>query len=240
MTSKGYKRFKNRLDYFRTDNEVAEIIVVNKELLKGDNTIFKNVNLTNHPLLSNRENKPNSRGLVVQHLRKTIYVAFIKDMYEEVTEYIHYILQQGAMNGADTKRLVGEHNIEMTANDILSKNNKKEIVQAVMMQIFRQLENQQSTIKLISSIKNKLGLSINQELINKALPFLESRHIFVHADGKPDQAFLNKYPNIKLDSKKRILLNSAFANDAYDAINNLVSALDKEMIDRNYLSASEL
>lgn len=27
MASKGYRRFKNRLEYFRTDNEVAEIIV---------------------------------------------------------------------------------------------------------------------------------------------------------------------------------------------------------------------
>lgn len=101
MASKGYKRFKSRLEYFRTDNEIAEIIVLNKELLKGDNAIFKKVNAVKHPLLSNRTNNANSRRLVINHLRKTIYVAFIKDMYEEVTEYIRYILQEGAMNGAD-------------------------------------------------------------------------------------------------------------------------------------------
>ena len=47
MASKGYKRFKNRLEYFRTDNEVAEIVVLNKELLKGNDTIFKRVDALN-------------------------------------------------------------------------------------------------------------------------------------------------------------------------------------------------
>lgn len=40
MSSKGYRRFKKRLEYFRTDNEVSEIIVQNKELLKGADVIF--------------------------------------------------------------------------------------------------------------------------------------------------------------------------------------------------------
>lgn len=51
MSSKGYKRFKNRLDYFRTDNEVAEIILLNKELLKGHDTIFNKVDNINHPCI---------------------------------------------------------------------------------------------------------------------------------------------------------------------------------------------
>ena len=111
MSSKGYRRFKSRLEYFRTDNEVAEIIVQNKELLKGSDVIFNKVTMEKHPLLYNRTNNANSRKLVVNHLRKTIYVSFIKDMYEEVTEYIRYILQEGAMNGVDPRRLVGEHNV---------------------------------------------------------------------------------------------------------------------------------
>ena len=71
MSSKGYKRFKNRLDYFRTDNEVAEIILLNKELLKGHDTIFNKVDNINHPLLSKRGNNANSRGLVVKHLHRS-------------------------------------------------------------------------------------------------------------------------------------------------------------------------
>lgn len=240
MSSKGYRRFKDRLEYFRMDNEVADIIVQNKELLKGVNTIFKRVKAEKHPLLYNRTNNTNSRRLVVNHLRRTIYVSFIKDMYEEVTEYIRYILQEGAMNGVDPNRLVGEHSVSMKANEILSMSTKREIVQSIMNQIFQQLENERSTIALISKMKNKLGLSIAQRLIDAALPFLEIRHIFVHSDGKPSHAFLEKYPTIRLDEHNRILLNSTFVEEAYNSINALLIAIDNDMISKNYISASEL
>ena len=109
-----------------------------------------------------------------------------------------------------------------------------------MDQIFQQLENERSTITLISKIKNKLGLTIEQQLVDDALPFLEIRHIFVHSDGKPNSAILEKYPTIQLDEHHRILLNSTFAKKAYDAVNNLLIAIDNDMISKNYISASEL
>lgn len=43
MASKGYRRFKNRLEYFKMNSEMAEILVLNKELLKGEDFIFKKV-----------------------------------------------------------------------------------------------------------------------------------------------------------------------------------------------------
>ena len=172
MSSKGYRRFKSRLEVFRMDNEVAEIIVQNKELLKGSDVIFNKVTMEKHPLLDNRTNNANSRSLSCKPSRKTIYVSFIKDMYEEVTEYIRYILQEGAMNGVDPRRLVGEHNVnDAKANEILSMSTKREIIQSIMDQIFQQLENERSTITLISKIKNKLGLTIEQQLVDDALPF---------------------------------------------------------------------
>ena len=85
-----------------------------------------------------------------------------------------------------------------------------------------------------------MGLSIEQQLIDNALPFLEIRHIFVHSDGKPNSVFLEKYPAIQLDEHNRILLNSAFAKEAYNSINNLLIAIDNDMISKNYISASEL
>lgn len=219
---------------------MAEILVLNKELLKGEDFIFKKVEPDKYPLLANRTNNANSRGLVVKHLRKTIYVAFIKDMYEEVTEYIRYILQEGVMNGADPNRLVGEHNVNMKANDILSKGTKREIVQSIMEQIFQQLENERSTINLIPKINNKLGLTIEQALIDAAIPYLETRHIFVHSDGKPCEEFKRKYPDIRLDEHNRIALNYSFANAAYNAINSLLQEIDNKMIEKNYISPTEL
>ena len=144
------------------------------------------------------------------------------------------------MNGADPNRLVGEHNVNMKANDILSKGTKREIVQSIMEQIFQQLENERSTINLIPKIKNKLGLTIEQALIDAAIPYLETRHIFVHSDGKPCEEFKRKYPDIRLDKHNRIALNYSFANAAYNAINSLLQEIDNKMIEKNYISPTEL
>lgn len=239
MNSKGYKRFLDRLRYFRTDNEIVEVIVSNKELLKGDEYIFLNVSDEKHPILSKRQNNPNSRSLIVNHLRKTIYVAFIKDMYEEVTEYLRYVLKEAALNGVNPDRLIGEHNVNLKANQIISKSNKKEIISMIMEQVFQQLENERSTITLISKINSKLGLGIPKEIIEKAIPYLEIRHIFVHSDGKPCETFKNKYPEIKLEPKGRILLNFSFAQAAYSAVKNLILTIDNKMMNKEFFSSSE-
>lgn len=241
MISKGLQRFSTRLVQFRNDIEMADIIVINKEVIKGNNEkIFLKVSKDKHPQLSSRKNTKDSRTLVVHHLKKTLYVAFIKELYEEVTEYFKYILKQASENGAKPDRLVGEHKVKMTANEILSMSSKEEIVNSVLGQIFQQLENERSTINLIQSLQNKLGLKIDDAIIKEAIPYLKIRHIFVHADGKPDKEFRNLYPNIKLDSKKRIALTIPFHNDAYSKVYAMIKAFDKEMVKKKYISPNEL
>lgn len=240
MISKGYRRFKDRLRYFKQDIEFTEIVVLNKEMLKGDNAIFQRVSHDKFPILSKRENTPESRKLVVEHLRKTVYTSFIKDLYEEVTEYLKYILKEAALNGAKPERLVGAHRVQMSANDILLKRDKQEIVEAIMLQIFQQLEGERSTIELIKKIKNKLGINLQDKLVDDAVPYLEIRHILVHSDGKPTEEFKNKYPTIKLDKKRKISLNYKFAQSAYNSIDLLLKQIDSEMMNLNYLSNSEI
>ena len=240
QSSNGYRRFKSRLDYFLTDKEFVDVIVKNKELLKGNDVIFAGVTAKKHPVLSKRTNSADSRILVVAHLRKTIYVAFMKDMYEEVAEYMRYVLREGAINGVDANRLVGEHNVNMKANDILLLSKRKELVSHIMEQIFQKLESERSTIELLKKINDKLGLKIENNLINDALPFLEVRHILVHSDGKPNQDFKRKYPTIKLDAKGKVELNARFVESAYSSINSLLLAMDQAMIESGYISKSEL
>lgn len=233
MKSKGYQKFETRLVYFREDLELADVLFLNKEKLKSDDKIFMMVNADKHPLLSGRESKQGSRTNVMTHLKKSIFVSFLKEMYEEVTEYIRYILLQGSINGVDSKRIVGEHNFKMQAKDILSLATKEDVIRAVTDQIFQQLEAERSTIELFQKTKNKLGLNISQELIDSSIPYLICRHIFVHSDGKPNDEFKAKYPEIRLDNKNRIALDLEFLNAPYKSVNDLLKTYDAEMIQKN-------
>ena len=239
MKSKGYKKFENRMNYFRTDIELVDVLLKNKEAIKGDDKIFKNVKENIHPFLYDRKNSAGSRKIVMSHLKKTVYVSFIKDMYEEVTEYIRYILYQASLQGASASRIIGEHTFKMDANDILSLATRNEIIKAVIDQVFQQLEAERSTIELFKKTKKKLGLDIQQNLIDDVVPYMTCRHVFVHSDGKPNDDFKQKYPDIQLDDKGRIALTVEFLNQAYDAINTLLKAFDEEMIAKNYIPAGE-
>lgn len=239
MISKGYQRFINRLNFFRIDKEVCEIVLKNKDELAGDKKIFKGVSEKDYPLLNVRINNSSSRKLVMVHLVHTIYVAFVKELYEEVTEYIRYILKEGALNGANTDRLIGDNKVNLKANDILSKTTKKDIVGFIMDNIFQQIENERSTLELIKKIKDKLGLNIDNLFIDNALPYLLLRHIFVHADGKPDKKFIVKYKQFSLDSKRKIKLTTNILNEAYSNVNALLQKMDEEMIRLNYISETE-
>lgn len=239
MKSKGYKKFENRMNYFRTDVELVDVLSKNKEAIKGIGIIFKKVTEDHHPLLYSRQATKGSRKIVMSHLKKTVYVSFFKDMYEEVTEYIRYILYQASLQGATANRIIGEHTFKMGANDILSLATKNEIIKAVIDQVFQQLESERSTIELFQKTKNNLDLNIQQNLIDDAVPYMTCRHIFVHSDGKPNDEFKQKYQDIHLDDKGRIALNMDFLNKAYISINSLLKAFDEEMISKNYISIAE-
>ena len=240
MKSKGYQKFETRLVYFREDMELADVLFLNKEKLKSDDKLFLMVNAEKHPILSNRESTKGSRRNVMIHLKKSIFVSFLKEMYEEVTEYIRYILLQGSINGVDSNRIIGEHNFKMQANDVLRLATKEDVIKSVTDQVFQQLESERSTIELLQKTKNKLGLNIAQELIDESIPYLKCRHIFVHSDGKPNDEFKEQYPDIRLDSKGRIALNMEFLNAAYKSVNDLLKAYDAEMISNHYISQTEL
>lgn len=239
MKSKGYKKFENRMNYFRTDVELVDVLSKNKEAIKGNGTIFKKVIEDHHPLLFARQATKGSRGIVMSHLKNTVYVSFLKDMYEEVTEYMRYILYQASLQGVTANRIVGEHTFKMDANEILGLATKNEIIKAVVGQVFQQLEAERSTIELFRKTKNKLGLNIPQNMIDDAVPYMTCRHIFVHSDGKPNDDFIQKYPAIRLDEKGRIALNVEFLNKAYNSINALLKTFDDEMIAKNYISVAE-
>ena len=77
-------------------------------------------------------------------------------------------------------------------------------------------------------------------MIDESIPYLKCRHIFVHSDGKPNDEFKEKYPDIRLDSKGRIALDMEFLNAAYQSVNDLLKAYDAEMISNHYISQTEL
>lgn len=238
-TSKGYRRFKSRLEYFQDDIEVVSVFLKNKELLADNEKLFVSVTENGQPRLSKRKSTPGSRGVVIRHLRNTLFVSIIKDLYEEVLLYCAYVTDCAAQTSPMANRLVGEQNFTFSANDILSLPDRKSIVSLVISKVFRGLENKKDTLLLVSALNDRLNLGVSRDTIENALPYLEARHKFIHADGKADEKFKADFPDVELDDEDNIKLNVTIIQKVITTFNKLVVEYESAMKSNNLFPSEE-
>lgn len=238
-TSKGYRRFKSRIEYFQEDMEAVAVFLKNKELLADEDRIFKSVTESGQPRLYKRQNTSGSRSVVIRHLQNTLFVSVIKELYEEVLLYCVYATDCAAQTSPEANRLVGEQNVSFTANDILSQNDRKGIVSLVISKVFRGLENKKDTLLLVSALNDRLDLGVNRDTITNALPYLEARHKFIHADGLADAKYRADFPAMELDENGYIKLNSSIVQRAIVALKKLVTEYEEAMKANNLFPTEE-
>jgi hypothetical protein len=244
MTSKAHYAFTQKLSYFDDDIELIDVLktaVTNGDLTDpNSNRVFRHVNQQRHRHLSRRRNADGSREIAINHLRSTIYSSYIKDLYEEVTEYLRAILEQASRNGFNSGQIVGEHNFKMNASTVLGLGGWDEVCRVVAESVFQSLESERSTLELVRKMARKLGLGVDQALIDDALPYLEVRHFLIHADGRLSEEFRNEYPHIPRKQNGCINLTYSFVTNARDKANALIAAFDAEVIANGLLAPEDI
>ena len=238
--SKGYRSFSGRLGLFQVDLETVEFLYKNREQLAGSGAVSEGENKTMEPVLSDKLCTPFARTAAIGHLRNTLYVSIIKELYEEVLLYCSYISECASMMAPLANRLVGEQNCTFTANDILSKTTREEINKMVISEVFRKIENKKNTLLLVSAVNERLELGVSEETLQNALPYLEARHKFVHDDGLADEQFKEKYPNVKLDKKGYIKLDKTIMDKVFGLMLQLVREYDERMTANGLFPPGEL
>ncbi len=56
----------------------------------------------------------------------------------------------------------------------MALDSKEDIVARIMRDIFRKLENKRDTLLLIRELNERLGLDIDQGIVEKAMPYLDA------------------------------------------------------------------
>lgn len=242
MRSKAFHAFEQKLSYFEDDLELVEILrisVLNGDLTDtGSSNVLRHVDDIKHSHIGRRSNSDGSRKLVINHLRTTIYSSYVKDVYEELTNYLRTILEQAAENGIDAGRVVGEHAFKVDAKIILQAGDWSNVTKLVADSIFQSLESEKSTLKLIKKISNKLALGVNETLIIDVLPYLEVRHFLVHTNGKASYDFKRSYPHIKLNPKGKVVLGVDFVNELKTKLLALLAEFDRKVVDNGVVDVA--
>lgn len=232
LVTKAFHRFDQRVSAYDSDLELADIFIgtlirtrnTNQsvcEALGGRPEVHVNLHAT--------INTKASRNSVGRHFRKTLYSSFIKDLYEDFSEYLSTSLSRSALAGVDPTRFIGEVKLDLRAADILSQGNWDGVVRLLSEKIFRALEHERSTITLINKLSGRLGLGLDQAIVDAAMPYLDARHILIHRDGVADDVYKNTYPNVAL-AHGRIQLNFDFIAAARAAVRALARHIDEQLI----------
>jgi hypothetical protein len=233
MATKAFRTFTNRLAYFDDDIELVDVIRI--AIISGDlsdkksDLILNHVNPEIHKHLARRKNSDGARKLISSHIRKTIYSAYVKDIYEELTEYLRTILRQATEKGLNSGRLIGEHTFKVDGKAVLELKNWDNLCAFVADNVFQSLESERSTLKLLEKIASKLDLKVDKNKILLAIPYLEARHFLVHADGKLSDAYIAEHPHIE-HQENYLKLNYKFITQFRKTISELIEDYDKSVI----------
>lgn len=244
MQTKPHSRFFNRAAHLDADIELADIlkIAISDGALTANRGphLFDQVNPQQHPRLAARKNSSHNRQIAVNHLKATLCASFIKDIYEDAMQYFSEILEAAARHGLDPNRLIGEHKISIETNEILLAGSWPNVVHMVSQSVFRRLEGERNTKKLIEKVNSKLALGVAGSTIEAALPYFEIRHLLVHNDGKADQKFSDAFPTFAAKPDHKIKLDYSVLQHARSAVVALIDEFDRQIVSGNVVSRSEL
>jgi hypothetical protein len=220
--------------------DVIRTSVLHGQLSSADSKfVLSGVVKEKHAHLSRRGNSEGSRQNTINHLRASVYSSFVKDLYEEVTDYLKLILLQASKNSFETNRIIGEHGFKIDAKNILSLGGWAEVCRFITEAVFQALESERSTLGLLNKMCTKLGLNVEGKYFDAALPYLEVRHLLVHADGRLSAEYRAKYPHIKANNGV-VVLDYGFIVAAYKSVLALVQAFDVEILNKKVLLPDDL
>ena len=89
--------------------------------------------------------------------------------------------------------VAGKFGGALTYVEITKLGTMEKIEQEIVDTVFRKLENERSTKKLITGVLKGTNVTLAQERLDELLMYMELRHILVHRAGKLDQRFIEKY-----------------------------------------------
>lgn len=221
-------------------NSRTGVLNSSEALLPGDISKYERLHKRNLKGCSFGEN----RSAIFTHLKQTIFSSYIKESYEEVTEYLKVILKGAALSKkvSISQFVGGQSKLTITAFDIYQAGDFTSISDALIDKIFQELEKERSTLKLVKSVCGKLSLAGDENIINKSVCYLNIRHYLVHSDGKLPSDFIKELKDngiaVSCSKDGHIKLNYELIKEFRISVSSLVDHIDKLLIDSNFLSST--
>lgn len=130
---------------------------------------------------------------------------------------------------------------KLTFAEIVNLGDYSKISGLMVTKVFRKLENERSTTLLLEKVLNHTKITLDDNLKNKALMYLQMRHLFIHNKGLVDKVFVDSFGYLsKLKIGNKLPTNFDTINNALTIVFDLCGKIDCELIKNNLVSKREL
>ena len=188
----------------------------------------------NNHLHLNHPNDVKNVNRIFAFSRSKINEQVVVEVYRIFTDYMVHILRE--IFASSPKRLLSlasnKDDKQMSFMEILNAGTYDELQDQMSLKIYRSLERQKSTPKLLEKFIRVSGININQDLKRKALLFLEIRHLIIHNNSKADEKStqMNNEGLVSVNTRNRkITINFYLVNSAINSVFALCKAIDQEL-----------
>ena len=238
--SKSFQTFRSEIQYLKQHLQVIDASLTNsgrwlgKYKLKTDKiTKALGTTDTKHDTL----NHPVSDYLRIFNYTRSKNAEFSAiELYNAFSVYMKSILTE--MYKCNPIHIVGKAtgNPNFTYVDLVSFGNYQAIENEMINRVFRKLEDERSTTKLLDKILSHTSIQIPDELKKNSLMYLEMRHLFIHNNGKADEHFAQTYSVLSVRANNKLPTNFDTVTNAIQTVYELIDFIDKQLIIKNLVS----
>lgn len=156
----------------------------------------------------------------------------IISLYRDFSEYLRGIL--GELYQLDPLMVVGKAPQSIQFQEVVQLLQQGILENKMIEDVFRKLENEKSTIKLLEKCLEHTSVAISDSMQNEALAYLEMRHLHIHNGSKVDQKYLDRYVSIvPVVVGKNLPAKFNTISSAISAGSMLVFEIDRQLVSNN-------
>jgi hypothetical protein len=236
-----FQTFRSKVHYLKQHLQVIDASLTYSGLYlstysKKANKITNALNIlpSNYDTL----NHPVSDYLrILNYSKSKNYEFSIIELYNAFSVYMKSIL--GEMYKHNPLCVVGKAtgNPNFSFLELIKLASYEKIEDEMINTVFRRLEDEKSTVKLLDKILKHTNIQLQDPLKTKALMYLEMRHLFIHNNGKADDNFSKTYKEyINITANSKLQRNFNTVNTAIQTVYELVETIDTELLLSKFVS----
>ncbi|MBR1449588.1 MAG: hypothetical protein IJ588_14955 [Prevotella sp.] len=246
MNSKSWQSFDSRLKALKQHLQLSDLALTlaNKKAagLAGNGQKIAEVlggSLDTHMQLNiPNEKRDISRAFITS--RNKLHEQAIIELYGEFSNYVANVISEiEHKNPMRFLSLLSENSENgIKYKDIITIGNYNALIGEMAKRVFRTLENKRSTKDLLAAFIRNTSITIDNEILEKALVYLEIRHLIIHNNTKADAKFkgMARHDIVSINQRnQKINLNFTVTNEAINAIFRLCKKIDDEIVDKDLI-----